>query len=128
MLTGNQKERYTWLVFLIGGILLWKVIIPTQVHTNQNSSSFGPDLFPNILAIIIIIISGISFIATFIKKGKRYENEGRSKKNGKASAGIIVFAIMVGYTYVVEIIHFIPASIVSMFLIMWLLSVRKWYL
>lgn len=132
MVTKKQKERYVWLVFLIGSILLWKVIIPSQVQTNQNTSSAGPEFLPTILAIIILIISGLSFIATFINIGggqETREEESETPDNkGKPLAGIIVFAITLGYTFMMEYIHFTFASIICMFLIMWVLSVRKWYL
>ncbi|WP_188724651.1 tripartite tricarboxylate transporter TctB family protein [Lentibacillus populi] len=126
MATKNQRERYTWLVFLIGGILLWKVIIPTQIQTSQNSTNFGPELFPNMLAIVIILVSGLSFIGTFIKKDAEVTKT--TGEPGKILASILVFAITIVYAYIIDIIHFIPASIICMFLIMWILSVRKWYL
>lgn len=132
MITNIQRERYIWLIFLIGSILLWKVVIPAQIHTNQNNSSFGPDLIPNILTIGIMIISGLSFIGTFIYKGKEKGKEKEANEaledKGNIVIGMIVFVITIGYTYIIDYVHFISASIICMFLIMWVLSVRKWYM
>ncbi|WP_042143564.1 tripartite tricarboxylate transporter TctB family protein [Paucisalibacillus sp. EB02] len=129
MITKQKRERYIWLFFLVGSILLWKVLIPAQIQTNANSnSSFGPDFFPSILAILILIISGISFISTFFIKETKTEGETNSEEGGKPVAGIIVFLITVFYSFIIDYFHFIIASIICMFVIMWVLSVRKWYL
>ncbi|WP_040978396.1 tripartite tricarboxylate transporter TctB family protein [Oceanobacillus jeddahense] len=131
MVTKKQRERYIWLVFLIGSILLWKVIIPGQIQTDPNAGVAGPVFLPTILAVTILIISGLSFISTFINIGGGQADKEESKNpddKGKPLVGIIVFAITLGYTFLMEYIHFTFASIICMFLIMWVLSVRKWYL
>lgn len=124
-----QKERYIWLVTLIFGIVIWKVLIPTQIHTSQNQSDYGPQFFPNLLAIVVILISLLSFILTFFNKDKTTDQNEESKpaNDGKMLNGFIVFGITVAYVLLVDIIHFVPASIISMLVIMWVLSVRKWY-
>lgn len=125
-----HRERYIWLFFLIAGVLAWKVVIPTQVETSQNYPNYGPEFFPNLLVITIIIISAISFIGTFIKKMNQPEknNVEESEEKGNVWIGLAVFLITVIYVFMMDYIAFIPSSIVCMVLIMWLLSVRKWYL
>ncbi|SFM12092.1 tripartite tricarboxylate transporter TctB family protein [Salibacterium qingdaonense] len=124
-----SKERYIWLFLFMIGVLTWKVLIPTQVQVNQNSSTYGPAFFPNVLAVAVIIISALSFIGTFTKKSEhREEIKEKDEEKGSKWIGIIVFIIMAAYVYIIETIHYIPATIISMLLIMWVLSVRKWYL
>lgn len=123
-----RKERNIWLFFLIGGLLVWQIIIPSQVQVSQNSSNYGPDFFPTLLAIIVVIISGASFLGTFIKKPESDSDEAtKSQDSGNVWIGIVVFLITVGYVFIAELIGFIPASLISMLLIMLLLSVKKWY-
>lgn len=124
-----QKERYIWLVTLILGIVIWQVLIPTQIQTSQNQSDYGPKFFPNLLAIVVILISLLSFIFTFFNKDKTSDQNEESKpaNGGKVLNGFIVFGITVAYVFLVDIIQFVPASIISMLLIMLVLSVRKWY-
>lgn len=119
------KERYIWLFFLVGSLLVWQVLIPWQVQINQNSSTYGPAFFPNLLAIAVLLISAFSFIGTFFNKDKKQKEN--AEDEGDIWKGVIVFAITTVYVFTVEIIHFIPASIIAMTLIMWVLSVRKWY-
>ncbi|WP_373893813.1 tripartite tricarboxylate transporter TctB family protein [Virgibacillus sp. CBA3643] len=125
-----QRERYVWLFILIFGVVIWRVIIPAQIQTNENYSNYGPEFFPNLLAITIITISFISLLLTFFNKtkgSKASEEQQKQSDQGKLSNGIIVFGITVAYVFLVDIIHFVPASIISMLLIMWVLSVKRWY-
>ncbi len=62
-----HKERYLWLFFLIGSVVFWQLIIPNQIQMEKDHP-FGPEFFPNLLALIVMIISGLSFLGTFIKK------------------------------------------------------------
>ncbi|MFZ4454002.1 tripartite tricarboxylate transporter TctB family protein [Salibacterium aidingense] len=124
-----STERYIWLFLFIVGVVTWKILIPTQVQINQNSSTYGPDFFPNVLAIAVIIISALSFAWTFVKTPDQKQKETSGKdEEGNKWVGFIVFLIMVFYVYIIDIIHYLPATIISMLLIMWVLSVRKWYL
>ncbi|MGY4688191.1 tripartite tricarboxylate transporter TctB family protein [Salibacterium sp. K-3] len=124
-----SKERYIWLFLFMIGVLTWKVLIPTQVQVNQNSSTYGPAFFPNVLAVAVIIISALSFIGTFTRKPEHgEETKEKDEEKGSKWIGVIVFIIMVIYVYIIEIIHYLPATIISMLLIMWVLSVRKWSL
>ncbi|SFP90803.1 tripartite tricarboxylate transporter TctB family protein [Salibacterium halotolerans] len=124
-----SKERYVWLFLFMSGIIIWKVLIPTQVQVNQNSSTYGPEFFPNVLAIALIVISAFSLLSTFfIRSSQEHEEKKEKDKEGSKWVGFIVFIIMGVYVFTIEFLHYIPATIIFMLLIMWVLSVRKWYL
>lgn len=112
-----------WAVFLLFGLILLKIIIPNQIQVTDNNINHGPDLIPKILAYLIIIISLFSVIYSFIRDVKHDEET----KKEPILKSVILFGIVIGYTYLIEFVSFITASIISMFIIMWFLRVREWY-
>lgn len=134
---GNiRREIYTGLALLIFGAALY-LFIPNLIQGSKGLGEVGPDFFPRILAILIIVLSLTQIVKSFLSK--LLDNDGEEEKvelgytesedvKRSLGASVFVFIIMLLYVYVlVEFLSFIFSTIIAMSIIMWALSVRKWY-
>ncbi|GGJ98382.1 hypothetical protein GCM10007063_20880 [Lentibacillus kapialis] len=131
-----KRERYTALSLLIFGTTLY-LSIPYVIQGSEGLGEVGPDFFPRILAILIIVLSAIQFVKSFFPKifnieeieaDDEFEYVENDSKKGRFLASAFVFLMMLLYIFVlVEFLSFILSTIITMSVIMWVLSVRKWY-
>lgn len=91
----------------------------------------GPAFFPKFLSICLALLAGGLIVKSFLgpdHEAGGTEPDGVAAGSGRPWAGVLVFGIAAAYTFLVGLVGFIPATIVCMAAIMWILSVRRWYL
>ncbi|WP_026702084.1 tripartite tricarboxylate transporter TctB family protein [Salibacterium aidingense] len=124
------KDRYVGVTLFFSGLLSWFIIIPYGIESNGGLTTVGPDFFPRFITVSIVFLSMLLVMKSFSKDSNQKEEdlEENQEPKGKPWVGLLVFVIMLGYIYLADFIGYLYSTIISMSLIMWILSVRKWYL
>lgn len=125
------KKDIVW-----GGILLALgaaifVLIPGQIK-NVKGSAVGPRAFPYFLAVLLMLCSAVLIIQGLGRQrksradgvsGAKTDETRESWKSVGFALGI--FALLVLYAFVMRIIGYVPASLVFLMGMLYLLEVRK---
>ncbi|RSL33606.1 hypothetical protein D7Z54_09855 [Salibacterium salarium] len=132
-MTDKLKDRYASLTLLSLCIISWFFLIPYGIEGAVGMREIGPDFFPRFITLAVFILSIFLLIKSILQIEDKQDDEKEKKKettesNSKPWAGLSVFLIMFGYIYLADMIGYLYSSIISMAMIMWVLSVRKWYL
>lgn len=111
--------------------------IPINVKGSEGLTEIGPDFFPTLIILSIGILSLVLFIRSFYqnKNDDVEEDEVNEETNdplAKGNKGVLnsvyVFLILVLYVFILlRFLNFTISTVISMFIVMWILSVRKWY-
>lgn len=133
-MTNQLKDRISGIALLISGIALYFFLIPKSIQVESSLSQVGPDFFPKLVALLLILSSLFLLYSGFKKKAADVDNTGEVEDEetdiqvSKPWIAAGVFILMVIYVYIAEPIGFLASTILIMFAIMAVLKVRKWYL
>lgn len=131
-------ERYSAIVLMIISIIIY-FTFPISIPGSKGLTQVGPDFFPRLIILFISVLSLTLFIKTFYQKSEEDQENKLSDINeeseeivvdGKSNYlnSVYVFLILIIYVFVLlNFLNFALATIISMFVVMWILSVKKWY-
>lgn len=108
------------LLFLISAFFIKESF---KLHNNQ-SWTLSPALFPIIITVLIFLFS----IALIVQgmKNKEEVQERKRLENGRGFLLVLFISIM--YLIILPKLHFLMASIIYLFLFLFILGERKWWL
>ncbi len=130
------KDMAMWGFFLILGILLIAVIIPSQIAVSPMLAKeyITPRTFPNALSVALIVVSVIGIVSSGMKYAKlpKEEREAKTEKKSKEQLydqffPYIIFALVLLYGLIFKHLGFIVATVFIPPVILFLLNCRKVY-
>ncbi len=123
-LNESQSNRILGIVFMVFGLILLFVIIPTQIKDVKKAYT-GTRVFPQVYAIIILVLSGVLLVQSFCQKNRESSFVIRFSLRGLKKVGVTMLLLIVS-TAVMNWIPYIPVTMVLLFLLMMLLGYRNW--
>jgi len=119
------------IIFSVLGIF---IMISALNMNTYGSWALAPGLFPLIISIILLLLS-LSLFIQGIKKTKRVIEEPTEKKTEMEDIkkinwiGVLfVFGFSLLYCFALPVIHFIPASLIYLAVMMFFLKEKRWWL
>jgi len=107
------RDRLLAVLTIMVGIIMY-----TETYTFARKASWqlvGPEVFPRVLIVIIVLLSLILLIQSFFTKHpetKKFELQEFLNKNGKS---IIIFIIFGIYVFLLSRVHFIISTLLFLF-------------
>ncbi|MGE4283488.1 MAG: tripartite tricarboxylate transporter TctB family protein [Clostridia bacterium] len=122
----DKANRVIGIIFLVFGILLY-IVTPFQTAA-ISTSKMGPDFFPKVVAIIMVICSvGLIIQATIAMKSKYNAEEEAEVDWQKEKKVALVFAMLIVYVLCIELAGFFISSILFGVALLYVLKSIKWY-
>ena len=123
----KKKDLIAYTAFSIFGIVLW-FAIPILIP-GEPGFSIDSRLFPRIIAVLFIVIGGVSAVSTFLYHQNSTDKEEecddiRSHPYGTLRV-ITMSVIMVAYAFLIEPIGFIVATAFAVTAVMLIEGVKK---
>jgi putative tricarboxylic transport membrane protein len=112
-------DRVASVMFLAVGVLF--IIGSKQLSSSSYGSVVGPDIFPFILGIILVLLSIRLFYETIISKG-----EYRAKGNLEYKPFLIIFVATLAYILTLETIGYVITTFVFLFVCFQTMERSKW--
>jgi putative tricarboxylic transport membrane protein len=112
-------DRVASVMFLAVGVLF--IIGSKQLSSSSYGSVVGPDIFPFILGIILVLLSIRLFYETIISKG-----EHRAKGNLEYKPFFIIFVATLAYILTLETIGYVITTFVFLFVCFQTMERSKW--
>ncbi|WP_158542783.1 tripartite tricarboxylate transporter TctB family protein [Phytoactinopolyspora halophila] len=129
-LSDRTKDRCSGIVLFVAGLGLWFYSAHSLQRGLSGPTEIGPEFFPQFLAVALMVLSPGLVIKSFLKRDTEYrrpqERDERTKQDNP-NATFYVFAFTGMYVLLAEPLGFVPATLLTMAPLMWLLSVRRWY-
>lgn len=94
-------------LFLIGTFAIFYLISSNSLVANQDQVSLSPSFFPNIIAIILLVLCIISFFQTIKKESKPKIEMNNILQNGLTLLIIIIFILSWYYLQEFYLISFV---------------------
>jgi hypothetical protein len=119
------------IIFTILGLF---IMISALNMNTYGSWALAPGLFPLIISILLLLLSLSLFLQGVKKNKKETEGTGEKKKEKTEEDKInwigvlFVFGFSLLYCFTLPIIHFIPASLIYLAVMMFFLKEKRWWL
>ena len=132
-----KKDILMWSIFLIFGILMIFVIIPSQIPVSAVLAKeyITPRTFPTAICIMLSVLSVIGLINSGLQYSKLEKTAEEEPKAHRTKDEIydsvfpfIIFALVLVYALMFKYLGFIWASVIVPPVILYLLNCRKWYM
>lgn len=130
-----KKDILMWSIFLVLGILMIVVIIPTQIPISAmlTKEHITPRTFPTAICVVLIVLSAIGLIKSLLKYSKLEKTEEAKVRKTKDEVydsvfPLLIFALALVYAFVFKYFGFICATVIIPPIILYLLNCRKWYM
>jgi len=111
------------IILLVFSLVLLFIFIPAQI---RDVTTFGvsPRFVPQILTVLLAFLSALLILEGFYTK--RAENQKiYNIEGGQFKVVSITLAILCGYTWVVDLLGYIPTTMITIGVLMWLYGQRK---
>lgn len=124
-----------WSIFLVFGLLMVFVIIPSQIPVSAmlTKEYITPRTFPTAICIVLVVLSVIGLINSFLKYSKVEKTDEEKVRKTKEEIynsvfPFLIFALALVYALMFKYLGFIWASVIIPPIILYLLNCRKWYM
>lgn len=128
----SHKDLYMGIFLFVFGLVYYFFLIPNSITAKDGLTTLGPEFFPQLTAILLMVLSVFLMIKSLIqlKEGSDdLDDSDQDEDTGKGRpwAGAGVFLLMVLYVFIVEYLGFMITTVIVMLAVMAILTVRKWY-
>lgn len=133
----RNKESLIGVTLLLFGLGVW-FYASYGISAGSAGTTLGPAFFPKFLSVSLMTLSALLIVRAHIGSKDLPETQdsnttsepsnNASLEDGKIVNSALIFSIMFFYVFVVESLGYVITTLVSMTAMMWILSVRKWYL
>ena len=132
-----KKDIMMWSIFLILGLLIAFVIVPSQIPVSAMLAKeyITPRTFPTAVCVVLAGLSVIGLMdslrkwRTLEKSSDEGEKQPRTKEEIYDSIfPILIFALILVYALMFKYLGFVWASVIVPPVILYLLNCRKWYM
>ncbi|MBN2657605.1 MAG: tripartite tricarboxylate transporter TctB family protein [Spirochaetales bacterium] len=118
-------KRVNILFGLIGIALGLYVFAVTATFPDDAIMKIGPGFFPRILAVALVLFCLVLIIQNLAGKGEKGES-GFDIKDPGVHRSALVLLITVLYAVIIPFAGFVAASVIYLFILMYLMKLRKW--
>lgn len=122
-ITESQAEKYGGMILSIFSLILYFLIIPTQI-SNVENVLVSPQSFPKALAIVLLILS-LCLFASGIKKNKKDDQKIYSISFSEIKLVLITLGIVAAYILVVKYLGYLITTIIALGILMFIYGQRK---
>lgn len=129
-----NSNRLVGIFFLILGLFVF-LAIPYQIA--EGNTQYGPRLFPKFVSLLMIVCSlgllyqefkGYRAKKITTKKPEQTKTAGVSLfQPGEFLKAVIMFAIMTAYIFIIDMIGFLPSSLLFGTTALIFYRIKKWY-
>ncbi len=116
----SRKDQLSGLVFLAFSIFVYAASFSIKM---TKADSLGPQFFPQIVSIVMGILSLVQIFSS-TRKNLKEKREGKQKEKKPFAVNLpllLSIALLLGYYYLLKPVGFIPLTIVYLFCQMYLL-------
>jgi len=121
----SRLEQYSGIFFAFFSLLLYFGIIPWQIR-HIEGAGLSPRFFPQTITAFMFCLSVALAVSGWLKRNST-DQRIYSINAQEAKLAPLTLLVVAGYTYSLYYVPYIPATIVTLAVLMWIYGMRKWW-